>query len=249
LIDVALTPAQLRPAQVAVVVDVLRATSSATQALAVGYRKVVCVESVERAASWRGPGRVLAGERSCVRPPGFDFGNSPAEIRSGDVLVLATTNGTPTIVAAGHHAPQVLLACLFNLAAVVAALQAAGGCAEGDLQIVCSGRGGAVALEDVYLAGRLCAELSGRRTDAARVAESVGRAYRSPLQALNASDGAAALRAVGLGADIDHCAAESRLEVVPRLEATSAGAAIIVDSAARASDLGAAEDRATVSLG
>ena len=69
MIDVAFTRADLRPADVAVVIDVLRATSTATQALAAGYRSVLCVESVEVALTLRGPGRVLAGERRCVRPP------------------------------------------------------------------------------------------------------------------------------------------------------------------------------------
>ena len=102
MIDVALTRADLRAADVAVVVDVLRATTTATQALAAGYRSVLCAESVELALGLRGPGRVLAGERRCVAPPGFDQGNSPREAarRRGDELVLATTNGAPAIVAA-----------------------------------------------------------------------------------------------------------------------------------------------------
>ena len=112
-----------------------------------------------------GPGRVLAGERHCVRPPGFDQGNSPREAARlrGDELVLATTNGAPAVIAAAQNAPVVLLACLLNLDAVVAVLQGA------DVQIVCAGTDGAVALEDVYVAGRISARLPGRRTDAARV--------------------------------------------------------------------------------
>ena len=39
--------------------------------------------------------------------------------RPGDELVLATTNGAPTIVAAAACAPTVLLACLLNLDAVI----------------------------------------------------------------------------------------------------------------------------------
>ena len=180
MIDVAFTRADLRPADVAVVIDVLRATTTATQALAAGYRSVLCVESVEVALTLRGPGRVLAGERHCVRPPGFDQGNSPREAahRRGDELVLATTNGAPAVIAAAQTAPVVLLACLLNLDAVVAALQGA------DVQIVCAGTDGAVALEDVYAAGRISARLRGQRTDAARVAEGVARSYPTALAAL-----------------------------------------------------------------
>ena len=46
VIDVAPTPAQLRPYDVAVVIDVLRATSTATQALAAGYQRVLLADSV-----------------------------------------------------------------------------------------------------------------------------------------------------------------------------------------------------------
>ncbi len=56
MIDVAFTRADLRPADVAVVIDVLRATSTATQALAAGYRSVLCVESVESRSRCAGRG-------------------------------------------------------------------------------------------------------------------------------------------------------------------------------------------------
>ena len=229
MIDVALTGDGLRTADVAVVIDVLRATSTATQALAAGYRRVLCVGSIERAGELRTRDRVLAGERHCVKPPGFDQGNSPREAldRRGEELVLATTNGAPTIVAAAACAPTVLLACLLNLDAVVMELLRREDPHGADLQIVCSGTDGAVALEDVYVAGRLIARLRGPRTDAALVAEAVARAFPTPFEALAASADAAALRAAGLTADIVDCARESELDVVPAVVRTSGGVAIV----------------------
>ena len=174
MIDVAFTRADLRAADVAVVVDVLRATSTATQALAAGYRSVLCAESVERALTLRAPGRVLAGERRCVRPPASTRATRRARPRDcrGDELVLATTNGAPAIVAAARHAPVVLVACLLNLDAVIAALEGA------DVQVVCAGTDGAVALEDVYVAGRICARLQ-RAADGCRARGGGRRALRS----------------------------------------------------------------------
>jgi 2-phosphosulfolactate phosphatase len=230
VIDVALTRADLRAASVAVVVDVLRATSTATQALAAGYRRVLCVETIERAIALRRPDRVLAGERHCMKPPGFDQGNSPIEARHrrGDELVLATTNGAPTIVAAASHAPHVLLACLLNLDAVIQTLRDGGDQAHRDVQIVCSGTDGALALEDLYLAGRLSAALPGGvRTDAALAAEAVAREFPTALEALAASSDADVLRQAGLTDDIAYCALESELEVVPSVVAASAGVAVI----------------------
>ncbi len=226
MIDVAFTRTELRAADVAVVVDVLRATSTITQALASGYRSVMCVDSVERAARLRAPGRVIAGEQECVMPPGFDQGNSPREAMSprGEELVLATTNGAPAIVEAVPCAGQVLLASLLNLGAVVQAVESAG---ERDVQIVCAGTGGAPALEDTYLAGRICAALPGERTDAALISEAVAHSYETPLQALAASEDARVLRAAGLAEDIAHCALESTLELVPRVLSAAEGIATV----------------------
>jgi 2-phosphosulfolactate phosphatase len=224
VIDVAFTPAEAKAADVSVVIDVLRATTTATQALASGYRRVLCVESLERALRMRARGRHLAGEQNGRMPPGFDLGNSPADVAHdcAEELVLATTNGAPTIVVASRRAPMVLLACLLNLEAVRSQLAGA------DVQIVCSGTDGAVALEDVYVAGKLSAGLAGERTDAALVAEAVARAHPSAYDVLAASANAKALVAAELGDDIEFCARESVLDIVPRVERTRPGLAIVV---------------------
>ncbi len=224
-----MTRNDLRPADVAVVIDVLRATSTATQALAAGYRRVLCVDTVERALGLAGPGRILAGERDCVAPPGFDQGNSPAEARTchGEEFVLATTNGAPATVAAAASAQRVLMACLLNLDAVVAALTAEPGGQAPVVQIVCSGTNEAVAVEDVYVAGRISARLSGARTDAALVAEAVSRAFPTSREALEACSDAAALRRAGLESDIADCARESELTVVPLVTGVRSGIATL----------------------
>ncbi len=230
-----MTRGEIRGCDVAVVVDVLRATSVATQALAAGYQRVLCAESVARAQDLRGRGRVLAGERHCLKPKGFDQGNSPREVLDvrGDELVLATTNGAPAIVAASRLARDVLLASLLNLAAVVELL---GGhdLVACNLQLVCAGTNGAVALEDTYLAGRICAAVAGPRTDAARVAEAVARGFASPLEALAQSDDAQVLRASGMEADIVFCARESVLDLVPRVVSADTAVSVIAACAAPA---------------
>ncbi|HEY8764066.1 MAG TPA: 2-phosphosulfolactate phosphatase [Solirubrobacteraceae bacterium] len=220
MIDVAFTRTEMRPADIAVVIDVLRATSTITQALASGYRSVVCVSSVQAAARLRAPGRVIAGEQRCITPAGFDQGNSPGEAMSprGDELVLATTNGAPTIVAVSSRAEQVMLASLLNLKAVLEVLSPSAGL---EVQIICAGTDGAPALEDTYLAGRICAALPGDRTDAALIAEAVARGFGTPFEALAASADARVLRAAGLANDIAHCALESCLHIVPRVLSAS----------------------------
>jgi 2-phosphosulfolactate phosphatase len=225
MIDVAFTWAQVRPAATAVVIDVLRATSTITLALASGYERVLVAGGIEQARTLRGDGRVLAGERDCERPPGFDLGNSPEETRTprGAELILATTTGAPAIVAAAAACDEVLVACLLNLDAVVEALALV----AGDILLVCAGTDGNVTLEDVYLAGRIGAALEGPRTDAARIAQAVAAAYPHPLDALEASGGSIGLRAAGLASDIAFCAQESITALVPRVARTAGDVAVL----------------------
>jgi 2-phosphosulfolactate phosphatase len=231
-VDVCFTPQELRRVEIAVVVDVLRASSTIVQALAVGYPRVVCCESVATARELRSPGSVLAGETACVRVPDFELGNSPAAMatagRRGEELVLATTNGSPAVVAASRFARRVLVGSLLNLSAVRAALPT-----DTDVAIVCSGTNGRPALEDVYLAGRLVAALGGMPSDAARVAERVASGYRTPLEPLAVSEDAAQLRATGQERDIAWCAREAVVEVVPEVRFSEDGASVVAPAGQR----------------
>ncbi len=223
MIDVAFTRAEARPADVTIVIDVLRATSTIVQALHAGYRRVLCADGLDRARGLAAPGRVLAGEQDCVRPQGFDLGNSPADTipPRGDELVLATTNGAPAIVRAAELSPVVLIACLLNLDAAIDAI------AGEDVQLLCSGTDGRPALEDVYVAGRIAARLDGPLSDAALVARAVAHAYPANRDALAGSADAVVLVAAGLEADVEWCARESVLPVVPQLCATEQGVATV----------------------
>jgi 2-phosphosulfolactate phosphatase len=239
MIDVAFLGTDVRPADTAVVIDVLRASSTITLALASGYERVLVAGSIDEARTLRGDGRVLAGEVGCARAPGFDLGNSPEETLAprGSELVLATTNGAPAIVAAAASAEQVLIASLLNLEAVVA--QLAG---EDDVLLVCAGTDGGVSIEDVYLAGRLSAALEGTRSDAARVAEAVVASYATPREALEASAGAVGLRRENLESDIAFCAQESIVGAVARVSETVDTVAVLMPAARRTGPRAAAAE-------
>jgi 2-phosphosulfolactate phosphatase len=222
-IDVAFTPADMRPARVAVMVDVLRASSTVVAALAAGYRHVLFA-GIDESIRLRKPGRVLAGERRCRRIEGFDLGNSPrglAPARAQE-LVLCTTNGTPALLTAAAGAHDVLVGCLLNFDALVAAIPRGD-----DVAVVCAGTDGRFALEDAYVAGRIVAHLDGEPTDAARAAERLAAAYCDPGEPLAQSADAAVLRATGQEEDIAFCARESTLETVPRVQSASGGVAVV----------------------
>jgi 2-phosphosulfolactate phosphatase len=213
-IDVAFTPAEAGPSHVAVVVDVMRATSTIAQALASGYERVLCTREIGEARALRdelGESAVLGGERQAVRIEGFDLGASPRDYLEprAETVILTTTNGTRTILAAASNAEVVLLGSLLNLDAVVAAAQAPGE----DVTVVCAGYEGAFAVDDAYCAGRIVALLGGDPTDAAVAAGAIARAFPNAWEGVTART----YGPPGLEDDLHWCTQENTLDVVPRL--------------------------------
>ena len=102
--------------------------------------------------------------------------------RCADTLILSTTNGTRTILAAAERCDEVVLGSLLNLSAVAEHARAHGV----DVAIFCAGFKGAFALDDAYCAGRIVALLGAERSDAAIAAELVARSFADPHEALNA---------------------------------------------------------------
>jgi 2-phosphosulfolactate phosphatase len=216
-VHVAFTPGELTPAPVGIVVDVLRATSTICQALASGYGRVLCSAEVDEAralAETEGPAK-LAGERRLEHIEGFDFGNSPSELEgepAAETLVLTTTNGTRLLVAAAERFERVYVGSLLNLDAIAAAARESGE----DVAVLCAGVLGELALDDAYCAGRIAQALGGEPEDSARAAILVAHSFPNAVEGLGASRSAANLRRHGLEADVERCAQENVLDVVPR---------------------------------
>jgi 2-phosphosulfolactate phosphatase len=226
-IHVAFTPAEAVSSPLAVAIDVLRATSTITQALASGYRSVLCCTEVEEARELAGAqaSAMLGGERRCLRIPGFDFGNSPSEYAgepAAETVVLSTTNGTKLLVAAAERSERVLVASMLNLGAVVEAVRAD---PADEVAILCAGVRGELCLDDAYVAGRIAEQLDGAETDSAVAAIRLARSFANPYQGLAASQSARNLLAANLPQDIEWCARESVVGVVPRLAGTVGSAA------------------------
>jgi 2-phosphosulfolactate phosphatase len=141
---------------VAVVVDVLRATTMMVHALAAGCVAVIPCGEIDEAwrvaASLPKGQALLAGERDGLPIEGFDLGNSPRsctpEVCRGKTLVMTTTNGTRAILAS-LDAERVLIGSFPNFAATAQLLHAD----ERRVHIVCSGTDGLVSYEDSLLAG------------------------------------------------------------------------------------------------
>jgi 2-phosphosulfolactate phosphatase len=225
-VDVALTPAALPAATLAgataLVIDVLRASTTMVTALAHGCRAVLPVAEVEEARrrAREVPGALLAGERGGDPPAGFDLGNSPLEFTServgGRTIVFTTSNGTRALLAA-RPAAAVAVAGFVNLAA--AADWAVG--QRRDLVVVCAGELGARSVEDETCAGLLVDRVLSREPEAVATpgaAEAAGaaRAYAKDLAQL-AQDAPHArhLTAQGRGPDVAACLTLDAFTMVP----------------------------------
>jgi 2-phosphosulfolactate phosphatase len=210
----ALTPERLQDAT-AVVIDVIRATTTITRALAQGAAGVLPVADLEKAQALKAgnPQTLLAGERGGVPLPGFDLGNSPEEFtrkRIGKrLIILTTTNGTQAL-AACRGAKKVIAACFLNLDAVVSRLQQLGP----PWVVICAGCNGHFGIDDALVAGALAEALE---QDHAFV--HLYRSVRRDLvPTLLGSDAGRELVKVGMAGDVPFCAQVSTTSVVPTLD-------------------------------
>ena len=178
----------------AVVVDVLRATTTLTVALANGARAVEAFAGTAEALARRDatPGMLACGERDDRIVPGFDLGNSPFEFTpervGGRALAFASTNGSLALLGAAGCERR-LLGAFVNAGAVLARLHAV---RPECVLVACAGKEGAFALEDAAFAGWLCTALA---ADGATLADPAAR-----FAAALAPADAAAARAVVEGA-------------------------------------------------
>jgi 2-phosphosulfolactate phosphatase len=236
-VDVAFLPGELGQLEgrVAVVLDVLRASSTIVTLFDRGAASIGLAAGVDeaRAAAGGVPGAVLCGEIGGLPPYGFDFGNSPSEFAAldfgGKRVVMATTNGTAAVRAC-VCAPAVLVGALLNANAVVREVLELLRGLRG-VVFLCAGRQGGFVLDDAIGAGYLChillneakvRSLRVSQSNAAIAAYRLYHSYPNLLAGLNDSDSAQALYPLRLGADVSYCARASITKRVPRL-ATAAG--------------------------
>lgn len=206
------------------VIDVLRATSTLSQAFAAGAMEAVPVPTPEAARRLgSGTGDVLlCGERQRMPIPGFDLGNSPLEFTpervAGKRLVVVTTNGTRTLLAAAP-APLAVVAAFVNARSAVKRLLDA----DRDVLLACSGNAGRPAPEDTLLAGCLVARLLEADPQAEPAGEAPAalalweRAAGDVAGFLEATEAGRVLTRLGLEGDVAFCASLDRLETVPEL--------------------------------
>jgi 2-phosphosulfolactate phosphatase len=233
-----LVQAEALASDTAVVIDLLRASTTICYALAAGAKEAIpCleVEEARRLAAEIAPRPLLGGERGGVQIEGFDLGNSPDEYRpekvGGRTVVFTTTNGTKAMLAC-RSAGRVLIGSFVNLSAVCAQLNP-----NQATHLICAGTESKITREDVLCAGavvdRLTAwELIGASdlNDEARIARDAWRetmhgleiddpgAIETLARTLRDTRGGRNLIALGLQHDIEAAAQIDRIQIVPELD-------------------------------
>jgi 2-phosphosulfolactate phosphatase len=144
--------------KIAVVLDVLLATTTIVSALKDGAKDVIPVmdskEAIELAKQYQQDDYVLAGELDAKPIDGFVY-PSPTLIResiTGKTLILSTTNGTVAL-RKSSAANKVYIASILNNPSVAGVLQKV--TKDETILIICSGNSGETSLEDFYGAGHL----------------------------------------------------------------------------------------------
>ncbi len=212
----------------AVVIDVIRATSTIVDALANGARAIyptISTEDAIRLANSLGrEDTLLCGERKGLKVEGFDLGNSPGEFTrekvEGKRLVMSTTNGTRAFLAA-EGAERVVAASFLNLSAVARSVAGAE-----KLVLICAGKEDRFSLDDALCAGLIIRALveegiqpegSVLLDDASGAALALARSYGPDVSVLRETAAGAALVEIGLEADLSRCAELDRHELIPEM--------------------------------
>lgn len=151
------------PGSVAVVLDVILATTTLVTIFENGARKVYVAGSVEESERICGsldPAQTLrGGEQGGFMIDGFDLGplpeEYPPEVVSGKDVVFVTTNGTRALAAASE-ADKVLVGSMRNAPAIGKHLDSL----DGDAYLICAGSRGHFGFEDFAGAAEIISHMN-----------------------------------------------------------------------------------------
>ena len=176
---------QIDSSDLVVVIDVIRAFTTAAFAFLHGAEKIILVSGVDEAflLQKKYPQALLMGEQSGVPVEGFHFGNSPVDIMNGQIkgrtLIQRTSSGTQGVVSS-QHADIILTASFVNAEATLKHIRALNP-QRVTFVITCMTKGGDedLALAD-YLEKRLLNENVDTDAYLQRVVDSaIGKAFLS----------------------------------------------------------------------
>lgn len=207
--------------KIVVVVDILRATSCMTTALANGVEGIIPVATLEECKSYKDNGFICAAERGGEAVKGFQLDNSPFsymdESLEGKTIAVTTTNGTLAITKS-LEADEVLVGSFLNLSSISDYLKSK----SNDVVIHCAGWKGQVNTEDTLYAGALINKLKESYAldgDGAQLADHFYESNKSNLlSVVEASAHAKRLAKFNIIKDIKFCLEIDKYDVIPVLK-------------------------------
>lgn len=159
-----------------VIIDVLRAFSTACYAFDKGVIKIYPVGNLELAYQIKNknPEFLLVGERNEQKPEGFDFGNSPSQLIKGNLnnktIIHTTSSGTQGIVNA-RNADEIITGSFVNAAAIVRYIKIK---KPKQVSLVCMGYACQYPTdEDTFCAQYIKNELEGTSSDFSKMLETI----------------------------------------------------------------------------
>lgn len=111
--------------ELVVVIDVLRAFTTACYIVDNNPKDYIIVSDIDTAHKLKkeNPDYILIGERNGFNIPGFDYGNSPTEIKdlnfSNKTIVHTTTLGTKGIINALKYTKKIITGSFVNAKAII----------------------------------------------------------------------------------------------------------------------------------
>lgn len=213
--------------KIVVVIDMLRATSVITTALANGAKQVFPILTIEEAFNKKeellslGEQVLLGGERKAVRIEGFDFSNSPLEYTKEKVrektIILSTTNGTRAINLS-LKAEEIIIGAIINAKAVALELKKI----NKDVVFVNAGTNGEFSMDDFICAGYmislLCEDSSNDLSDIAKTAKYIYENNNNLIDYIKGARHYNVLKTLNLIDDLEYCCKKDILNVVPKVD-------------------------------
>ena len=205
-----------------VVIDILRATTTITFAIANGATSIQPVLTPEQAFAMRQEqsGILIGGERLGKPVTGFNLGNSPSEYQRsvvfGKSIVITTTNGTRTMHAC-VSADWLFIGSFLNLGSLIRVLDQT----NNHVAFICSGREGQFCTEDALFAGagvNIFCQIDNEfcLTDSAKTAQLLFQAnHQRVFESIRNSDHGRYLASIGLESDLEFCSLVDLVDVVP----------------------------------
>lgn len=207
-----------------VVIDVLRASSTIITALNNGAKEIIPVAGIESAIKLSGGmfggHTLLCGERNTKKIDGFALGNSPfeftKEIVNNKTIVLYTSNGTKALVKS-KFSENLFIGSFLNLNFLTNHLLSL----NKNLEIVCAGSNNHFSIEDSLCAGFICDRILQKEknailTDSAKATVALKKKLnQNILETLLDSDHGKILIENGFEKDIEYCAQNSVIDLIP----------------------------------